>query len=74
MQVFNSLPSALPTFAEWVNYSAGVNVNKTWEVRMGDAVLLALPLKCSGGAVPEPAGAHQQPPGDRPLPLPNAGL
>jgi len=30
-EVFNSLPSALPTFGEWLNYSAGVNLNTTIE-------------------------------------------
>ncbi|GAB4813424.1 hypothetical protein N2152v2_000470 [Parachlorella kessleri] len=30
-EVFNSLPSALPTFSDWLNYSAGVNINKTQE-------------------------------------------
>ena len=28
-EVFSSLPSALPTFDQWLNYSAGVNINKT---------------------------------------------
>ena len=53
-EVFNSLPSALPTFADWVNYSAGVNINKTFEVRMR-----AFLLECAwqrylgeGGAAP----------------------
>lgn len=32
-EVFNSLPSALPTFDQWLNYSAGVNINKTIAVR-----------------------------------------
>jgi hypothetical protein len=31
-EVFSSLPSALPTFDQWLNYSAGVNINKTIEV------------------------------------------
>lgn len=30
-EVFNSLPSALPTFGEWLNYSANVNINRTIE-------------------------------------------
>ncbi|KAI3424139.1 hypothetical protein D9Q98_009499 [Chlorella vulgaris] len=30
-EVFSSLPSALPTFDQWLNYSAGVNINKTIE-------------------------------------------
>lgn len=38
-EVFNSLPSALPTFAEWLNYSAGVNFNQTQE----DFDILKLP-------------------------------
>ena len=34
-EVFSSLPSALPTFDQWLNYSAGVNINKTIAVRGG---------------------------------------
>eukprot|EP00887_Chlorella_sp_A99_P006915 scaffold2.g6915.t1 len=30
-EVFSSLPSALPTFDQWLNYSAGININKTVE-------------------------------------------
>ncbi|PSC74218.1 chitin [Micractinium conductrix] len=30
-EVFSSLPEALPTFDQWLNYSAGVNINKTIE-------------------------------------------
>jgi hypothetical protein len=32
-EVFNSLPSSLPTFDQWLNYSAGVDINKTVQVR-----------------------------------------
>lgn len=31
-EVFNSLPTALPSFSEWLNFSAGVNINQTVEV------------------------------------------
>lgn len=42
-EVFSSLPSALPTFDQWLNYSAGVNINKT--IAVGAAVLPALPRR-----------------------------
>lgn len=34
-EVFSSLPEALPTFDQWLNFSAGVNINKTIEVGAG---------------------------------------
>ena len=49
-EVFSSLPSALPTFDQWLNYSAGININQTIEVRgqgrMGVVVMVA-----AGGAI-----------------------
>lgn len=52
MQVFNSLPSALPTFSEWLNYSAGVNINKTVEVSFSQERLAAWGLWLGAGCLP----------------------
>lgn len=52
-EVFSSLPSALPTFDQWLNYSAGVNINKTIDVRV-------VGLHSLRGAGPDGSRARQR--------------
>ena len=52
-EVFSSLPSALPTFDQWLNYSAGVNINKT--IAVGGST------PCNGFALLQADGVTVQP-------------
>ena len=58
-EVFSSLPSALPTFDQWLNYSAGVNINKTIEVGAAQGLTSAgvLTSRCGDSAVLGPTAA-----------------